>query len=86
MSRSWPKYGDNDRKYREVKDKERTADIMEPALHIAQQANTAICPKCGSEDIVEYIKPPVLFVCNACHASWANSSSWPGRCAKLQEC
>ena len=35
-----------------------------------QQANTAICPKCGSDDIVEYIKPPVLFVCNACRASW----------------
>jgi hypothetical protein len=44
MSRSWTKYGDNPDKYREVKWKERTAEQEEPALHIAQQANTAICP------------------------------------------
>lgn len=43
MSRSWPKYGDNDRKYREVRDKERTAEPEEPALHIPQQPQERQC-------------------------------------------
>ena len=59
MSRSWPKYGDNPDKYREVKWKERTADIAEPALHIAQQAKCAMLPCLGyleseCEDCVNY--------------------------------
>lgn len=59
MSRSWPKYGDNDRKYRDVKWKERTAEQEEPALHIAQQAKCAMLPCLGyleseCEDCVNY--------------------------------
>jgi hypothetical protein len=57
--RNWPKYGDNDRKYREVKYRERTADIKEPALHINQQAKCAMLPCLGyleseCEDCVNY--------------------------------
>lgn len=43
MSRSWPKYGDNPDKYREVRYKERTAELAEPALHINHQAKECHC-------------------------------------------
>jgi hypothetical protein len=35
----------------------------------------AICPKCGSDNIVEYIQPPVLFVCKKCSHSWGKQQA-----------
>ena len=32
---------------------ERRAKLAEPALHIAQQANTAICGTCGGSGVVD---------------------------------
>jgi transposase-like protein len=46
------------------------AQLAGSAQHIPQQGNNAICPNCGSDNVVEYVKPPVLFVCHTCNASW----------------
>lgn len=45
-------------------------NTKESAQHILQHGNNAICPNCGGDNVVEYVKPPVLFVCHTCNASW----------------
>ena len=48
MSRSWPKFGDNPDKYRNLKngDEDCAAEIEESAHHIDQQRKGAIIPLC----------------------------------------
>ena len=47
MSRSWPKFGDNPDKYRNLKnsDEDCAAEIEESAQHIAQQPHSKSLPK-----------------------------------------
>lgn len=37
--------------------------------------NASLCLKCGSNDIIEYVKEPVMFLCRSCGHHWFKEGS-----------
>lgn len=61
--RTWPRYGDNPRKYRETKFREQTAEEL-----VYSTKQQIICPECGSKDVSTTNLKSLQ--CNSCFAGW----------------